>query len=111
MGVHLLSATGKKELSTITMKHTETVNESYHRIFELLEDADAPMDERINKFTRIRDQLFHNRHKVAKTKRELLDAARSIEDVKKGIISTIIISSTPKFTPLLSWHHKEPHQF
>lgn len=35
------------------MKHTYGVNEFYHRIFELWEDAETPMDQRIDDFTRM----------------------------------------------------------
>lgn len=53
MGIHFLAATAKKELNSIAMKHTESVNEFYHRIFELWEHAETPMDERIAEFTRM----------------------------------------------------------
>lgn len=88
MGLHLVSAEAKRELNKITMKHTESVNEFYHRIFELWEDAETPEDERIEQFkTTLKpaiSQLLLGH--TFTDMRTFLDAARKTED-KKSIIT------------------------
>ena len=46
----MLAAMSKQKLTTITMRPTKTVNQYYHKLYQLWEHADTPINERINKF-------------------------------------------------------------
>lgn len=50
MGIPILAAKAKRDLATITMNVGERVDEFYHRLLALWEDADTPEDESMAKF-------------------------------------------------------------
>ncbi|MCJ1271531.1 hypothetical protein MMC22_011433 [Lobaria immixta] len=92
MGLHLISAEAKRELNKITMKHTKSVNEFYHRIFELWEDAETPKDKHIEQFETmlksaisqpLLDYMFTNM-------RIFLNAAWKIKDKKLIIMNNFL---------------------
>ena len=87
MGIPMLASKAKRELNTITMQPTETVNEYYHRIFKLWQQASTPKDQQIEKFKltlkpSISAPLLALKHTNL---RDLLESARLIEDQKKEI--------------------------
>ena len=88
MSLHFVSAEAKRELNKITMKHTESVNEFYYRIFELWKDAETFEDERIEQFEitlkpAISQLLLDHTFTDMRT---FLDAIQKIKD-KKSIIT------------------------
>lgn len=46
----MLASTAKRDLITVATKTGETVDEYYHRLFKLYENAETPEDERMVKF-------------------------------------------------------------
>ena len=50
MGILMLASEVKQELNTIVMKPTESVNEYYHRLFKLWQQASTSKDQQVEKF-------------------------------------------------------------
>ena len=78
------------------MKPSESVNEYYHRLFKLWQQAGTPEDEKLKKFKgtlkpSISTPLLALRHT---SMRDLLDSARLIEEQKKTISSNFPRDST-----------------
>lgn len=89
MGIDWMVSPAKRELNTIVIKPGESVNEYYHRIFTLWENAKTPGGERMEMFLeRLKPSISYPLlgHKYANM-RELLDAARSIEYINKNNIT------------------------
>ena len=85
MGIPMLASIAKRELNTVVMKGNETVTEYFHRLCKLWQQAGTPEDEKIDKFEltlkpSISSPLLALKHT---NMRELLDAARSIENLGK----------------------------
>ena len=86
--VHHLKVDAKQELLTITMQHLKTISEYYQQIFRLWQNAETPVDKKIEKFIctlrlLISNPLLGRKYMDIKI---LLDKARSIEKIKRDII-------------------------
>ena len=83
----MLASVAKQKLNTIVIKSSESVNEYYHRLFKLWQQASTPKDQRVEKFKltlkpSISAPLLALKHTNL---RDLLESARLIKDQKKEI--------------------------
>ena len=85
MEISILASKAKRELNTIVMQSIKMVNEYYHWIFKLWQQANIPDDQRMEKFKltlkpSISTPLLVSKHNSLK---KLFDAAQLIEKQKK----------------------------
>ena len=86
MEICLLAAKTKHKLNTIVMHSNKSMNEYYHWLFKLWENADTSVDERMEKFKltlklSISHVLLLKRHNSL---HKLLATAKFIEEQKKN---------------------------
>ena len=105
MGIPMLAATAKRELNTVVMRSNEAVNEYYHGLFKLWQQASTPEDEKIDKFKlTLKPSISHALLAFKHTNmRDLLDAARLIEDQKKEISNNFPREPKPMQKPFKTW--------
>ena len=87
MRIPMLASVAKRKLNTIVRKLTESVDEYYHRLFKLWQQASTPEDHQVKKFKltlklSISALLLALKHTNL---RDFLESARLIEDQKKKI--------------------------
>ena len=102
MSILMLATTAKRELNIIVMKPGESVNEYYHQLFKLWQQARTPEDEKIKKFKlTLKPSILQSLLAVKHTNmQDLLNAACFIEEQKKKISLNFPRDSKPlqKFT-------------
>lgn len=87
MAISMFVATAKQDLNTVIMWPIKSVNKYYHRLFKLYEHTNMLNDKQINKFKLILKPAISHALLTTKynTMRDLLKAAKFIEDQKKKI--------------------------
>ena len=95
----------KRELNTVVMRTNKTVNEYYHRLFKLWQQAGTPEDEKMDKFKLTLKSSISTPLLALKqgNLRDLLDSARLIKDQKKEISNNFPRESKPASKPFRTW--------